>query len=255
MQACSNPAQKSGEGFMRISLLLSAVAVTGMLAGAVPALASPITVTYDTTPSWNGVQGVGLLTVGGNNTFGQTFVSPTGTYKLNDFTFHVDPFAGSKLQFQTAIFAWSGSLTGTGGQATGPALYTSAPISLLANGFNYQTVTVAPGLTLASGQDYIALLTLSGPDPTDSTNTNAVSFMGAVTGHPAGDGGGGIKVDQGSYAALNSSPWTTASDFGDLAWTAHFSAVPVPEPSSFSLMLSALAILGGVFCLRRRKAA
>jgi hypothetical protein len=55
-----------------------------------------------------------------------------------------------------------------------------------------------------------------------------------------------------NLGALNTSTWDTFSDFGDVAWTAHFSpAAAVPEPGSMTMMAGVL--LSGLGALARRK--
>jgi PEP-CTERM motif len=208
--------------------------------------------TYDTTPEWVG----GSISAFGNPdtaTYGQTFVSPTDNV-LNDFTFFILGDPGIHLQMTAMVFNWTGPLQGNGGMATGPALFQSASFGLDTDG-TFQTVTTTTGgVTLTPGSNYVALLTVSDPvDYSQTTGTVDWGFLPFFT-HGANNGGGGFVFfnNENNFGALNTQTWDTFSDFGDAAWTAHFSGRSVPEPSSLALIG-----LGGLVAFRtlRRKAA
>jgi hypothetical protein len=76
---------------------------------------------------------------------------------------------------------------------------------------------------------------------------------------PGSGGGGFVFYNNGSnYAALNSTTWDNSADFGDAAWTAHFSGnvnpppPSVPEPATLTIFGAGLA---GLWISRRRKRA
>ncbi|HNC53518.1 MAG TPA: PEP-CTERM sorting domain-containing protein [Accumulibacter sp.] len=206
---------------------------------------SALATTYDTTPSWNGSSSIQPFGKSDTATYGQTFVAPSDSI-LDDFTFYLSGRA--TLQFQAEVYAWSGSLLGGGGGgATGPALFTSAPITLGPT-VGFQAVTVnTGGLLLTPGADYVALFTVSGPDASDYTNSNGTDVWGRITSHVAGDGGGGFVFynNGNNYGALNSSAWDNFADFGDSAWIANFHA---PEPGTLALLG-----LAGIGLFRRRQ--
>ncbi len=207
--------------------------------------------TYDTTPSWDGVDNIDAFGQPNTSTYGQTFIAPADS-RLDDFTFYLQGGESVHLSMKAYVFSWSGSmLGGGGGQATGSPLYASPASILLDGNSTFQPVTVNTGGTfLTPGEQYVAFLTISNPDDYDVSIGTAV-WGDIRSGHVPNNGGGGfVFFNNGSdFGALNTEVWDNFEDFGDLAWTAHFGAVP--EPSSFAL--AALGLTGlAVFHLRHR---
>jgi hypothetical protein len=210
--------------------------------------------TYDTVPFWDGNSTISPFGNPNTSTYGQTFVAPLTDTLLTDFTFFVNASTGTTLTFKAHVFAWTGPLTGNGGQATGAALFSSSSTTLNGNGA-FQTVLVnTGGVNLIGGQNYVALLTVS--DPADYANTTGTSSWGLNGSHSANNGGGGFVFfnHADNAALLNTATWDTFGDFGDLAWRANFTggAVGAPEPSSFAL-LGLLGVPGASLLMRRRK--
>ncbi len=233
---------------MKSTLLMFGLA--GALALSVAAHAQT---TYDTTGSWDGSSSIAAFGNPNTATYGQTFVAPGGN--LTDFTFYVNP-EGNTLSMEADVFAWSGSLIGGNGPqgAVGPALYTSGPGAFVISGSGFQAVKVNTGGTpLTAGSNYVALLTVS--EPSDYAATTGGSAWGDLLfNHVAGDGGGGFNFDNNgnNHAALNNGNWDDFADFGDLAWTAHFSGVSAtPEPGAYATIAS-LGLTGAAFLRRRR---
>jgi hypothetical protein len=236
------------EQTMKSTLLMFGLA--GALALSVAAHAQT---TYDTTGSWDGSSSIAAFGNPNTATYGQTFVAPGGN--LTDFTFYVNP-EGNTLSMEADVFAWSGSLIGGNGPqgAVGPALYTSGPGAFVISGSGFQAVKVNTGGTpLTAGSNYVALLTVS--EPSDYAATTGGSAWGDLLfNHVAGDGGGGFNFDNNgnNHAALNNGNWDDFADFGDLAWTAHFSGVSAtPEPGAYATIAS-LGLTGAAFLRRRR---
>lgn len=216
------------------------------------------TTVYDTTGSWNGTDYISSWGRPNTATYGQTFYAPMVDNILEDFTFYIYVEQGFQIQYRAHVFAWSGSmLGGGGGQATGPALYSSP--SLVINGNSaFQAVTInTGGVPLVPGNPYVALFTIS--DPVDYYNNvpGVLSYWGAhLWTHVSNDGGGGfVFYNNGDdFSLLNSSSWDNFADFGDLAWRATFSSgssSSVPEPGSVALLLGMGAC--GLVAMRRRR--
>ena len=219
----------------RATLILAALVLCGEgLAGA--------EVTYDTTPSWNGSdyiyywgppQGTDVT-----GTYGQTFVAPSTDNVLQNFTFYLTGLGnGESVTFQADVYAWSGSLTaGNSPQgSTGAPLFTSSNMTFTDNGA-FQAITVnTSGLTLTPGADYVALFTTSDPASlaANGDSTNSFAF-GEINGgsHVSDNGGGGFNFYNNPLSSqLATPPWDDNTDYGDLAWNAHFTQ-GVPEPST-----------------------
>jgi hypothetical protein len=196
-------------------------------------------------------------------TFGETFVPPSGNVTLNDFTFYADSYYPSggfaNLHLRAFVYAWSGSMFGSGGRAVGNPLYLSSSFTFSppprGSGWGSLTATIGgSGLTLDPAQHYVMGFTLSNPsDYAASQGDIEFQFVPARNPNynpspiPAGvDFGGGGAVwmnNSNNFAILNTAVWDTWGDIGVMAFTAHFTLVP--EPSPLMLMLLASVVMLG----------
>jgi len=222
-------------------LITLAVALAAMTVSA--ARADVIT----TIPSWDGSQAVGAMSnqPGAVTTIGQTFtaVSPNLNV-LNSFTFLVkDNVTTPAFDFFARVYNWTGSAI------TGPAIFTSGPLSV--SGLAYQPITVNTGaLNLVSGQQYVALFTAIG-----TVYNGSSANLGSVgTGAGAAYTGGKlIYSDAPTFASLESNTpprLNFAGDLGDLAFSLAFASVP--EPSPVALAAVASLVCGAPVAIRRR---
>jgi hypothetical protein len=204
--------------------------------------------TIDTTPFWDGSTQITAFGGWATGVYGETFVAPGGA--LNDFTFYVNSLYGQPENVVGQVYAWSGSMFGGNGPqgAVGPALFTSAPITI--NPGSFVPVTVNTGNTpLVAGGHYVALLADVGDN--DYSGWGLTGFFS----HPgvAGDGGFNFFNNGNNLGAINSQPWDDFADFGSLAWTANFGGAP--EPAEWALMLAGFGLAGATLRARKRASA
>ena len=198
--------------------------------------------TISTLGDWDGSSSIAAWGGGATNTYGEVFTAPGGS--LTSFTFEVND-NGSPASYVAEVYAWAGSVTGGNGpQGTvGPALYTSAPMTTSGDGaFDAITINTG-GVALATGANYVI-------DLYDGSDDGVGGEWGNIFSHPGVAGDGGFNFNNGP----SSSPaWDDFADFGSLAYSASFGAVP--EPTSWALMIVGVAGLGGALRSSRKTAA
>lgn len=162
-------------------------------------------------------------------TFGQTFTSPVNNV-LQGFTFYMTP--APSLFFRAYVFAWDQVL----GRATGPALYTSAPIigpGPIQPGF--LPVNIFTGsLILNPFSPYVAFLSSSGQN---TAGEIALQSSWESPGTDQYSGGAFVYLNNGeNTGAFTTQTWSTNRQGvgSDVRFTLFFAQVP--EPSSLVLV-------------------
>ena len=179
-------------------------------------------------------------------TFGQTFLAPTNSV-LESVTFYLSP--APSLFFRAYVFAWDQALT----RATGPALFTSAPIigpGPIGPGFI--PVTVFPtALPLTPSGSYVAFFSSS------AQNTAGEIALQSMWESPAANqysDGAFVWLNNGeNISAFTTQTWSTNRQGvgSDVRFTLRFAAVP--EPSSLALGALGGVMLAATAALRRRR--
>ena len=191
--------------------------------------------TISTLDQWDGTIDSSVSPFGTPDTatYGQTITTGSVAQVLQSFSFNLTPLDAA---FTVEVGTW----TGTG---VGEILYRSEPVTFTAEN-EFTAVTGTPGLTLNANSEYVLYFTTSGIQENE-ISTNAWGF----TADAAYSGGTFVYLNNGNdRSQLTNAAWNTALG-GDLAFTA--TLAPVPEPSTYGLMLAGLGLMG-VFARRRK---
>ena len=194
----------------------------------------------DTTPSWNGSSFIGTFGQPNTATYGQTFTVGSDNV-LNDFSFFLRQLTASPLKFDGYLMAWDGA------KATGNILYQSGLQSTSQQNVFQQFTFNTGGVSLTSGQKYVAFVNVSNhPD-------SGRGQMGFTSGDPL-PGGSFVFLNNGSnFSQVTTTNWSTALSPLDAAFKATFTtAKAVPESSSV-LGLLAVGALGASQVFKRKK--
>lgn len=202
----------------------------------------------DTTSSWGGASIIGFgesdATTSGlafGATYGQVFTVGSSN-QLNSFTYLIDDYLNpNPVDFEAFVLAWDGA------KATGSILYQSSSMTTTNNagagGFESFTVNTG-GLNLTSGNQYVAFFSASNLFD-GITGLSQWAFTNDVY-----SGGDFVFFDNGDdFSLLTTSNWDQLGNY-DLAFSMNFTS-PVPEPSTYFLMLGGLGLIG--FMAYRRK--
>jgi PEP-CTERM motif len=206
--------------------------------------------TIDTTSTWDGTTSFNLFGEPNTATYGQTFVVGSDNI-LNDFSFWLND-GTTPVKFAGYVMAWGGS------KATGSVLYQSGQQSTTGAAgmekFSFNT----SGLSLTSGQKYVAFVNAS-----NFFGGNGTATMGALPSNVYADGQYVYSNNGSNFGLLTTTAWdcneTATCSYGagrDTAFTANFASVSaqaVPEPSSSLGLLAFGGFVAGKV-LKRKKA-
>jgi hypothetical protein len=198
--------------------------------------------------AWDGASGFaswGPVGAGASTVYGETFTDPVGNPLLTGITFEIVNGSGSSIPFQAYVYAWNGAITG-------PALFTSVPLSDPSlPGFVAFTISPPP-ITLTPGNQYIAFFSTIGEGgPAVTAN------WGSMQNPPldnAYSGGTFVEANTTTFSNLSNSAFFTTPGT-DLAFTLSFSApaAGTPEPSSVLLVAAGIGLIGGLARRRCRR--
>lgn len=221
--------------------------VTGSIIAAIGTLAlsgvAQATI-IDTAAGWNGRSNITAFGESNSATYGQTFRVNGSDTQLDSWTFHInDRVNPDVVDFAFYVMDWNAAAT----RGIGPVLYRSGDVSTTnnrgADGFEAFTFNTG-GLDLISGNDYVAFISASGLFD-GSIGTSAVGSRRDENAYL--DGGFFWQNNGNNTSTWNTQRWSSANNFGDLAFTAKFSAggpVSVSEPASLALCGLGLGLVG-----------
>lgn len=179
---------------------------------------------------------IGSFGLSGSQTYGQVFTAPiTGT--LDSFTIYLVNGVG---ELHGAVGEWNGPATFDTGYGESSNLYTSATDDSIVGG----AYTFSPNVSVVAGEQYVAYLSVYGDSPTGSTD------VALGTSEP----GIGYFVWNNASDPQNDPVWDYGANVGNLRFSAEFSPITVPEPSSLTLLGIGACALGFVVVRRRRSA-
>lgn len=214
------------------------VVITATILGFATSLFGQI---ISTVPAWDGVTAASPLGEPSVATIGQVFtVDPNFTH-LDSIAFGIANTGTTDVHFTVLITAWDSAAS----HATGSVLFSTGPLTLPSALSTFVPLGLPANISLTGNTQYVAFFTAS-----SLFDGTADSAKLAFVGSDVYAGGGTVFLDNGNDPALlGSATWGTTT--ADLAFTATFSAeaVPVPEPSTYSLVGGGL--LMALIALRR----
>jgi hypothetical protein len=179
---------------------------------------------------------------GQTQTYGQTFVVPTGASAVSSFSFKLVSVPATAT-FRGVLMRWD---TGTN-RATGPVIYTSSDVNTTGATVQDVTFTIPGSATVTAGQTYVIF---------GSTVNSTGSGSGAWsrTGADVLPGGDLVFQNEASQSDWTGTGWAV---FGgdDLGVTVNFTAAPAPVPtlSEWAMILFGLVLAGGAALYIQRR--
>ena len=169
-------------------------------------VASPANI--DTTPSWNGIDTIGLFGYPNTATYGQVITTTPSETSLQSFAFYMD--LPASCTFQGEVYAWDGA------KATGSALWEGPPAQTSGSG-NLEEITFTPGgVSLAANTQYVLFASVSKLSGSGRGEWGFI-WSGAYSG------GGFVYLNNGDDPSQwTSTSWGTDYYDGDLAFKAFF---------------------------------
>lgn len=150
--------------------------------------------------------------------------------------------------FKAYIYAWDGS------KPTGPALFESSLQQFAGAPAPVEYSFATGGISLASGQKYVAFFSNAGVQANNATGTGVGTLI-----HIGDVYAGGETVYSNSgdvFSSLLTDAWVSFLPASyDLAYKLDFSdpASPVPEPAAWGMLIGGFGLAGGMLRTRARK--
>ncbi len=205
----------------------------------------------------------------------QTFLTPglSGTVQLYAYNFQLNIQAPNVANptfnptFTAALYAWTPSGTGTGGNTTtgsinllgGPVAGSSTSFTpVIGGGFSLYGTNAVPapgfGATLDANTIYALVVQRTDPAPTGSITGSVVQYGFDNGGSSLG---GASYVDGGLYSSTLGSSYARFGGAGvnDMAFWVSFtsqSLSPVPEPAVSGMMIGGALVIGFIAIRRLR---